>query len=100
MIESRLTKLAAEMARRAEAPRVLRYASPDTPRSPLIPEWLSGEIESRGGAWCVGLQTLGRAMVIWGIFVRPGLLGLLFIVGGLILELLSWVGRAWRDLKL
>jgi hypothetical protein len=100
MIESRLNKLAAEMARRAAAPRVLDYASPDTPRSGLIPEWLSDELEYRGGACCVALKMIGRAMVVWGIFVRPGLFGLLMVVVGLILELLAWSCRTWRDLKL
>ena len=99
-MESRLTKLAAEMVRGRRTPRVLDYAAPDPPRWIGLRARLRNEVEYWGGPWYLACLSLGAAVVAVGVFSVHPLPGMILEAGGIIVILAARGWRAWRNLDL
>jgi hypothetical protein len=100
MMETRLSKLAAELVRGSRAPRVLDYAPPEPPRRRAFAARVVNEIEYWGGPRYLGFLALGAAMVLVGWFAGIGLLGLWLESAGVLVIVLTRAWRAWRDMDL
>ena len=100
-MESRVSQLAADLVRQLGRSPVLDYATPPPAgwrRRALIAR-LTNAFERHGGLFWRGVELLGVAMFVGGTFLRPGLFGLLAAMAGVVLLLVSRVGRTVRDLN-
>ena len=99
-MESRLTKLAAELVRGQRVPRVLDYAPPDPPRHSEFVERTLNEIEYWGGPRYLGRLAIGVSMLVAGVFAGFGAAGWLLECAGALVVASARAWRAWRDMEL